>query len=184
MLHSDVVIAPTVFSLTHTQARKNACLNGARIATIPLTEGTKELITDMFSTGGMTADYFRMRGHIEQLFKLQNGTNTARIMTPLGTDINVEFAGREWHMDTGLALNKGDFTNLPGGELFIAPTSANGRLVVDGTFGDWGLLDAPLELIIKDGACVDARGAHADDLKSCSMSWAPMRDTLPNSASA
>lgn len=165
MLHSDVVIAPTVFSLTHTQARKKACLNGARIATIPLTEGTKELITDMFSTGGMTADYFRMRDHIERLFKQQQGTKTAHITTPLGTDIHVEFSGREWHMDTGLALNRGDFTNLPGGELFIAPTSANGKLVVDGSFGDWGLLDTPLELIIKEGICVEARGAHADDLK-------------------
>jgi leucyl aminopeptidase (aminopeptidase T) len=164
MLHSDVVIAPTVFSLTHTQARKKACAKGARIATIPLTEGTKELITDMFSTGGMTADYYRMREKIGLLFKRQHGTKTARITTPLGTDVQVEFAGREWHMDTGLALRPGDFTNLPGGELFIAPTSANGTLIIDGSFGDFGLLDSPLELILKDGACVEARGARADDL--------------------
>ncbi len=165
MLCSDVVIAPTKFSITHTQARKNACARGARIATIPLTEGTKELITEMFSTGGMTADYRRMKVRIDDLHREQQGTRTARITTKLGTDVSVEFDGREWHTDTGLALNAGDFTNLPGGELFIAPTNANGRLIIDGTFGDFGLLDTPLELTIKDNMVVEARGAHADDLK-------------------
>lgn len=165
MLYSDVVIAPTQFSLTHTQARKNACARGARIATIPLTEGTSELITEMFSTGGMTADYHRMKKKIDSLLERQRGTKKAHITTLLGTDITVEFDGREWHTDTGLALNPGDFTNLPGGELFIAPTSASGRLVIDGTFGDYGLLDTPLELTIKDGLAIEARGSHADDLK-------------------
>lgn len=164
MLCSDVVIAPTKFSITHTQARKNACARGARVATIPLTEGTRELITEMFSTGGMTADYHRMKLKIDSLHKKQQGTKTARITTRLGTDVRVEFDGREWHTDTGLALSPGDFTNLPGGELFIAPTSANGKLVIDGTFGDFGLLDTPLELTFRDGMVVDARGAHADDL--------------------
>jgi aminopeptidase len=165
MLCSDVVIAPTRFSITHTKARKNACARGARVATIPLTEGSRELITEMFSTGGMTADYHGMNEKIDRLHKKQQGTKTARITTKLGTDVSVEFDGREWHTDTGLALNPGDFTNLPGGELFIAPTSANGKLVIDGTFGDFGLLDTPLELTFKDGIVVKARGAHAEDLE-------------------
>ncbi len=164
MLHSDVVIAPTKFSITHTQARKIACANGARIATMPLTEGTNDLIREMFSTGGMTADYFRMKEKIESLYQRQKGTKTAHITTALGTDITVDFAGREWHMDTGLALNPGDFTNLPGGELFIAPTGANGKLIIDGSFGDYGLLETPLELTIKNGMVTDARGSHAADL--------------------
>ncbi len=164
MLYSDVVIVPTKFSITHTKARKNACARGARVATIPLTEGTRELIAEMFSTGGMTADYHRMKQNIDSLHDRQRGTKTARITTVLGTDVSVEFDGREWHEDTGLALNPGDFTNLPGGELFIAPTAANGRLVIDGSFGDWGLLDTPLELTIKDGMVTEARGSRAEDL--------------------
>ena len=173
MLHSDVVIAPTVYSLSHTQARKRANHKGARIATIPLTEGTKELITDMFTTGGMTADYFRMKDKIEALFKRQRGTKTAHITTALGTDIHVEFDGRSWMMDTGLALKPGDFTNLPGGELFIAPTNANGKLVIDGSFGDYGLLDSPLALTIEDGMCVAAEGARADDLMKLFEQYGP-----------
>lgn len=165
MLHSDVVIAPTKFSLTHTRARINACSRGARIATMPLTEGTRGLITEMFSTGGMTADYHRMKSNISRLLSRLQGAKQARITTALGTDILVELGGRKWHEDTGLALKPGDFTNLPGGELFIAPTNANGRLVIDGTFGDYGLLETPLELLIENGMVVEAKGAHADDLK-------------------
>lgn len=166
MLHSDVVIAPTVYSLTHTEARVRACANGARIATMPLTEGTKELIADVFSTGGMTADYFRMERQIGRLRRRLQGSRSARITTPMGTDIRVEFSGRDWHADTGLARNPGDFTNLPGGEVYVAPTGATGRLVVDGTIGDWGRADTPLELTIRDGACVGARGYRADELQA------------------
>ncbi len=165
MLHSDVVLAPTMFSLSHTKARRDASANGARIASIPLTEGTRDLITEMFSTGGMTADYPVMKQQIERLLARQRGTGTAHVTTALGTDLHIDFAGREWHVDTGLALNPGDFTNLPGGELFIAPTDARGRLVIDGSFGDYGLLDTPLELTIREGRVVEARGSHADDLE-------------------
>lgn len=165
MLNADVVIAPTKFSISHTKARRDASARGARIATIPLTEDDKELIREMFGTGGMTADYGIMKKHIDNLLTWLKGSTKAHIKTPLGTDLHVEFLGREWHPDTGLGLNKGDFTNLPGGELYIAPTNANGRLVVDGTFGDFGLLDKPLTLDIKDNMVLEARGDHADELK-------------------
>jgi len=54
MKNSDVVIAPTTFSLTHTQARINACKAGARVASMP---GITE---NMMATGGMTADYYKV----------------------------------------------------------------------------------------------------------------------------
>jgi uncharacterized phosphosugar-binding protein len=50
MMKADVVIAPTTMSLTHTQARINACKAGSRIASMPgITES-------MMSSGGITAD--------------------------------------------------------------------------------------------------------------------------------
>lgn len=165
MLHSDVVIAPTKYSISHTAARRNACAAGARIATIPITEGSTELITDMFSNGGMTADYYSIEHKVGKLLEVLHGSKTARITTGLGTDVTVEFGSREWHPDTGLAPKSGDFTNLPGGEVYIAPTNANGKLVIDGSFGDYGLLRSPLELTIKDNLVIDARGDHDGDLR-------------------
>jgi uncharacterized phosphosugar-binding protein len=50
MMKADVVIASTTMSLTHTQARINACKAGSRIASMPgITES-------MMSSGGITAD--------------------------------------------------------------------------------------------------------------------------------
>lgn len=51
MKNADVVIAPTTLSLTHTQARINACKAGARMASMP---GITE---EMMTSGGMTANY-------------------------------------------------------------------------------------------------------------------------------
>jgi leucyl aminopeptidase (aminopeptidase T) len=178
MLNADVVIVPTKYSISHTEARKRASEKGARIATIPLTEDDKDLIKEMFGTGGMTADYRSMEQRIRKLHAWLNGTSRAHITTPLGTDLHVEFGGREWHMDTGLGLNKGDFTNLPGGELYIAPTNANGKLVIDGTFGDFGLLASTLTLEIRDGLVVGAKGAHADDLEELFRQLGPEARTV------
>ncbi len=54
MAHSDVVIAATGTSLTHTQAKKKACAAGARIATMP------KISEDMFFNGPITADYAKV----------------------------------------------------------------------------------------------------------------------------
>ena len=51
MAAADVVVAATAHSLTHTQARKQACAAGARIATMP---GMTE---EIFRGGALAADY-------------------------------------------------------------------------------------------------------------------------------
>ncbi|MCD1295731.1 leucyl aminopeptidase [Methanocella sp. CWC-04] len=166
MLEADVVIAATKVSLSHTEARRNACRKGARIASIPIQEADGELVMKMFSTGGMRADYAKMEENIDRLLERLKDSSIARITTALGTDVTIEFGGREFHKDTGIAHNTGDFTNLPGGEIYLAPTNVNGKVVIDGSFGDYGLLRSPLELIIKDRHVVSAKGDRADDLEN------------------
>lgn len=165
MMNSDVIMAATKVSLSHTQARKNACKNGARCASIPIQEPDANLVIKMFSQGGMIADYKKMDTNIDRLLQRVKGSKTARIVTKLGTDITIEYEGREFHKDNGLALNKGDFTNLPGGEIYLAPVNSYGKIVIDGSFGDYGLLSYPLELIVRDNHVVTANGDHADDLQ-------------------
>jgi aminopeptidase len=165
MLSADVVLAVTQVSLSHTKSRKAACKKGARIASIPITEGDDALVMKMFATGGMTADYKLMEKNIGRLLKRLKGSKTAHITTKLGTDVTVEFEGREWNSDTGLAMKKGDFTNLPGGEVYLAPINTNGKLVIDGSFGDWGILSEPLELTIKDNFVVSTKGGSSKELE-------------------
>jgi leucyl aminopeptidase (aminopeptidase T) len=145
MRNADVVIAPTQFSVTHTQARKRANRAGARIATMP------GIITKMMSSGGMTADFKMMEKGVKRLARILEGTKTIKIITEVGTDLEVSVEGRKWYKDTGICHKKGEFMNLPAGEVFIAPKegTANGKLIIDGAF--WEMLENPVEIDVKDG---------------------------------
>jgi leucyl aminopeptidase (aminopeptidase T) len=145
MKNADVVIAPTMYSVTHTQARKRANRSGARIATMP------GIIPRMMSSGGMTADFKEMAKGVKRLAKILEGTKKLTIITGLGTDFEVRVEGRRWFKDTGICHKKGEFMNLPAGEVFIAPKegTANGKLVIDGAF--WEILEDPVTIDVKDG---------------------------------
>jgi aminopeptidase len=164
MLHADVVMAATKMSMTHTEAMKEAWRNGGRTASIPIQSDDHELVMKVFGTGGMTADYMAMDLQIKRIMSRLRKVREIRITTALGTDVRFTFGSREWRTDTGLARQPGCHTNLPGGEVFIAPHDVNGTVIIDGSFGDYGLLDYPLELRIRDGFCVSATGDHSGDL--------------------
>ena len=160
MKNSDVVIAPTTFSLTHTQARINACKAGARVASMP---GITE---KMMSQGAMTADYNKVN---EIAFRLDERLKMAkriRVATNSGTDITFDLEGCEWRMDTGICREPGCSSNLPAGELYIAPKDACGVFVVDGSMSGFGILDSPLEFTVKDRYVTGVRGKHAQKLES------------------
>jgi leucyl aminopeptidase (aminopeptidase T) len=165
MLHTDVFVLATSASLSHTEARKEACREGARGASIPIQNRDHDLVARTFARGGMTADYRAMGKNIDRIMDRLKHVREARVKTAKGTDITFTFEHRSWHADKGMALHQGDFTNLPGGEVYIAPFGAEGTVVIDGTFGDFGILKEPLRLTIKDGYVVTAKGGHADELK-------------------
>jgi leucyl aminopeptidase (aminopeptidase T) len=146
MRHVDVIIAPTEYSLTHTQARKTANRADVRIATMPgITES-------MLSNGGMTADFREVEKTIKRVYKIIRNSKKAEIETELGTDLTMSLENREWIADdTGICHKKGAFTNLPAGELFIAPKegTANGIIFVDAAFGK--KIDKPVKIIVKNG---------------------------------
>lgn len=160
MKNADVVIAPTSMSLTHTQARTRACKAGARVASMPgITES-------MMSSGGMTADYNRVNEIAIQLNDRLEKAKEIRIVTELGTDLVLNLEGATWMMDTGLCHEPGLSANLPAGELYIAPTNANGVFIVDGSMSGFGILDSPLEFTVKDRYVTDIKGEQADKLRS------------------
>ncbi len=160
MKNSDVVIAPTTFSLTHTQARINACKAGARVASMP---GITE---KMMAQGGMTADYNKINEIAIGLNKKLENTTNIRVVTDSGTDITFDLKGCKWFMDTGMCLESGCSSNLPAGELYIAPKDANGVFVVDGSMSSFGLLDSPLGFTVKNRYVTDIRGNNAEMLNS------------------
>jgi len=160
MKWADVVIAPTTFSLTHTQAKINACKAGARIASMP---GITE---NMMTSGGITAECARINEIAKRLNNRLEKVRTVRIITELGTDIEFDLDGCSWKMDTGLCQEPGCSSNLPAGELYIAPRDANGSFFVDGSMSGFGLLDSPLEFTVKDRYVTDIKGKYSEKMRS------------------
>ena len=147
MKQVDVIVAATSCSLTHTQSRREASKLGARIATMP------DITEEMFTKGGMTADFEEVRERIECAFEKIKKADSAHITTTLGTDLKMTVSAKRWVKDTGILHKAGEYGNLPAGELFLAPTegTAKGILVVDGAMAGVPKLDEPITIMIKDG---------------------------------
>ena len=160
MLNADVVIAPTTLSLTHTQARINACKAGARIASMPgITES-------MMSSGGITADCRKLNDIALVWNRRLTNIRKVRVISDIGTDITFDLEGCTWMMDTGMCHEKGSSSNLPAGEMYIAPKDANGIFVVDGSLSGFGLLDSPIRITVRNRYVTSIKGEQADKLEA------------------
>ena len=151
MAAADVVLAPTIQSLSHTAARKAATDAGVRIGTLP---GVTEEMLGRLMTGDL--EEIRRRGWA--IVTALNRASEARITCRNGSDLRIGLEGRLGIVDAGELGNRGAFGNLPCGEGFIAPVegTSEGTLVVDGSIAGVGLLETPVELTIADGHLIDA----------------------------
>ncbi|OYT47723.1 MAG: leucyl aminopeptidase [Desulfurococcales archaeon ex4484_42] len=149
----DVFVAPTKYSLTHTQARKKATELGVRGATMPT------ITVDIF-IDGMSVDYNIVKDYCNRILKALEGAKEIRVTTPLGTDITFSVEGRKFLADTGILTEKGAFGNLPAGEVFVAPLegTANGVIVFDGAIAGLGKITTPVKVTVKDGFAVKFEG--------------------------
>jgi leucyl aminopeptidase (aminopeptidase T) len=159
MLKADVLLVPTVQSLSHTAARKAATDAGARAATLP--GATEEMLARV-----MNADMDELRRRGGELAELLTAGSGARITSAEGSDLALNIEGRPGIPDTGELNQPGAFGNLPCGEGFISPhhDSGGGKLVVDGVIASIGIPDKPVELTIEDGTLVDATGEMGEEL--------------------
>lgn len=146
MAASDVIVMPTDKSLSHTNARKNACAKGARVASMPT-------ITMELFLRAMAADYHGIAKRTKMYGEFLSKGNFVQITSPAGTDLTFSIEGRTAELDTGILDKPGMSSNLPAGEAFIAPVegTAQGILVFDGSLAGVGLLKEPLVLEVKDG---------------------------------
>jgi leucyl aminopeptidase (aminopeptidase T) len=148
MREADAFLAPTTYSITHTRARQAATEAGARGATMP---GISEAVM----VAGLDADYEQIAAACESIHEQVRGADEIHVTAPAGTDVVVEPGDRPWHLDTGLVREPGSFSNLPAGETFVSPATANGRIVVDGTMRPHGLVEEPIRIDVEDGQVVE-----------------------------
>jgi leucyl aminopeptidase (aminopeptidase T) len=151
---ADVVIMPTTMSLTHTDARKKACESGARVASMP------GITLGMLTRGGMTADYEEVREVSNTLAERLSRGRKLEIKTGTGTDFFAGIADRKALSDSGIFTEKGQFGNLPAGEVFIAPVEglSHGTLVIDGSMGGMGRLKEPIKVSVEAGKVIAVEG--------------------------
>jgi leucyl aminopeptidase (aminopeptidase T) len=159
MAAADVVLAPTIQSLSHTAARKAASEAGVRIATLPGV--TEEMLARL-----MNGDLEEMRRRGWAIVNAMNRGSQVRFTDGNGSDLSFSIEGREGIVDAGELTAKGAFGNLPCGEGFIAPVegTANGTLVVDGSIAAIGLVESPVQLTIEAGHLVGATGNEGAQL--------------------
>jgi leucyl aminopeptidase (aminopeptidase T) len=146
MAAADLVIAITNRSLSHTDARVNACQAGARVASMP------GFLTRMFYPEGPMAADSEEVARLSKLFAERlTGAKEAVVRTASGTDLVLNLDGREGLADHGLFTQPGDFGNLPAGEAYIAPVEGlgQGRLVVP--VGWWHGLTEDMALTFENG---------------------------------
>jgi leucyl aminopeptidase (aminopeptidase T) len=150
----DVYIAPTRYSLTHTQARKAATGAGARGATMP------GITAQMFEGGALSADYAFVSQLCEKMGALMEKAREVRVASTAGTDISMAVGGRTIERDTGLLLKPGNFGNLPAGEVYVAPVegTADGTLVFDGAIASVGLVSQPVTVTVASGFATKITG--------------------------
>lgn len=154
MTKFDIVIAPTTRSLTHTNARRNACKHGARVGTLPGI--TKDIMIRTLS-----ANYSIIEERTLKLKSFLEKGKIVRIKTNLGTDITLPIEGQKVIASTGIVDKPGSFGNLPSGEAYLTPVErkTNGIFIVDASMAGIGKIqDEPITIHVENGIAVEITG--------------------------
>src|SRR5256885_10807420 len=113
--------------------------------------------------------YLRAVDEWSQLL-IERARHASRITckTSHGTDFGGEFSSKlKWIKTSGL-VSPEKWGNLPGGEIFTAPTNTNGTFVVDGVVGDYlcerygDLESTPLTIEVENNRIRSLRSENKD----------------------
>ncbi len=171
MLHADVILAPTIQSLSHTAARKSATDAGARAATLPGV--TEDLLARVMSAD---MDGLRRKGHA--VAEALDAASEARVTCPNGSDLRLDLTGRAATPDAGELTEPGEFGNLPCGEGFISPAAAEGVLVIDGSIAQIGRVTEPARLTVEADHLTSATGPEGKRLHELLSAHGPDGTTI------
>jgi leucyl aminopeptidase (aminopeptidase T) len=156
MKGADVVIIITSFSLSHTDAREEACRAGARVASMP------RFIPEMFYPDGpMDADYTEIERLTKRIADVLTPARQVRVTCPAGTDITFGIEGRPGQVDAGIYTQPGSWGNLPSGEAYCTPLEGTARGVIQVTPGWHADLVEPMALVFEDGELIELQGGGA-----------------------
>ena len=154
MKAAQVLIMPTTYSMSHTDARLAAKAAGARIVIL------REINEDTYVNGAITADYRAVLAESKAVSELLTNASKIRMTSPAGTDITMSVEGRTAIFVGGIVCPPRMSSSLPAGEGAISPAegTTEGILVVDHAIDGIGLLSEPMKFTIKQGRVVNLEG--------------------------
>jgi leucyl aminopeptidase (aminopeptidase T) len=152
MQATDVVFLYTTYSLSHSNARVQAQKAGARVISMPG-------VTEEGFLRTMSVDMDRLASLTNRLADRVARARTARVTTPLGTDMRYTLGHPVTTMD-GVCEKPGEIDFFPPGLFLSVPRegSASGRAVVDGAITQIGRLSSPVTMTFADGRLVKIEG--------------------------
>lgn len=152
----NVIFAVTSPSLSHTNARRQACHAGARVVSIP------NINLNIFSRIANT-NFDKISNRSKKLADILSMASEVHLTAPNGTDLIIPIKDRQGYSDTGVVDTPGAFSNLPAGEACIAPDDCRtrGQLVVDSGMGVNPKDQERVTIIIKEGRAVRISGGAA-----------------------
>ena len=95
---------------------------------------TKELMEE-----GMCTDYKKVQELSKKVYDIASKAKTINVLTKKGTDLTATFSSKiKWLIADGNITNKETkWSNLPDGEVFTCVENINGKVIVDGSLGDY-----------------------------------------------
>jgi len=154
MLGAQVILTPTTYSFSHTDAAIAAMRKGTRRVTL------REVTEDTYVHGAIAADYAKVFADSKAVAEVLTKASTIRMTTALGTDITLSVKGRTGTFLGGIACPPRMSTPMPAGEGAVAPIegTTEGTLIVDHAIDGIGLLSEPVTFTIRRGRVVDIKG--------------------------
>ena len=155
MKASELVKAPARQNIAHTQARRDAQLQGTRVICLPEADGD-----DFFLAPGWSADFIQLRPKIDALAAALTQASIARVWSSFGTDVTMSIEGRMGRSLNGFA-NTQDISTGYCLEASIAPAegTASGRLLVNASIPGVALIETtPVEIVFEQGMAVEITG--------------------------
>jgi leucyl aminopeptidase (aminopeptidase T) len=117
-------------------------------------------ITPQIMTDGMCSDYREIQRISSLVYERVKGAKAIRVQTGKGCDFTGEFSPQlKWIVSDG-DIQPSKWSNLPDGEVFTAPQTVNGTVVIDGCLGDFftekygSLKKTPVSVKVENGRAI------------------------------
>lgn len=156
MCAADAIVAPTTFSVNHSEARLAASAAGARLIFMP------DVCDDVFLDGSLDVDFAERKTVIDRVARVLDAGGEVRVSSARGTDLRMSIAGKSAVPQSGICHEPGTISPPPCIECAVAPDegSTEGVMVIDGATVPGGPVSEPITARFEAGRIVSLDGAE------------------------